>query len=235
MRQALKKLIPVMIIIVLMIIFFSLDLGKYFTFQMLKEKHEYISGLVSDHPFTSALVFISLYIIAIALSLPIAGILSLGMGYLFPLPLSTLYVVVGATIGACLIFLAAKTALKAVLYERVKPFLSKIEKEMKKNGASYLLTLRLIPLIPFWLVNLAPAFLDVPLKTFAWTTFVGIIPGSFVFTQAGAGLSTILENNDHFSFRVLFTPQVQIAFAILIIFSIVPIVIKKVREKNHDR
>ncbi|MCI5052364.1 MAG: VTT domain-containing protein [Simkaniaceae bacterium] len=227
-----KKLIPIGVIILLIILFYALDLGRFFTFESLKAQHEDIKAFVSRHPITTPLLFITLYIIAVALSLPIAGILTIGMGYLFPLPLSTLYVVIGATIGATIIFLAARSAFSAILYKKVEPFLSKIEGNMKENAAMYLLTMRLIPLIPFWLLNLAPAFLSVPLRTFVWTTFVGIIPGSYVYTQAGLGLASVFEDSDHFTFGAIFTPEVIIAFCVLIAFSLIPIIYKWIRGRK---
>jgi len=228
----LSRIIPLAIIILMMAAYYIFDLGQYFTFMQLKEKHHQLKAFVDAHSILAPILFTSLYILTIALSIPIAGILSLGMGYLFPLPFSTLLVVIGATIGATCIFLAAKTALANLLYEKVKPFLSKFDKLLKENGSLYLITLRLIPLIPFWLLNLAPAFLGISLRTFIWTTFVGIIPGSFVFTQAGSGLASVLESDaTTFSFGALFTPQVVIAFCLLIAFSLIPIIYKHFKKR----
>jgi uncharacterized membrane protein YdjX (TVP38/TMEM64 family) len=95
---------------------------------------------------------------------------------------------------------------------------------------SYLLFLRLVPLFPFWLVNLAPAFLGIPLRTFVWTTFIGIIPGAFVFAQAGAGLGAILDSNQGLSINGIFNWQVKIALIALGIFALIPILVKKIRK-----
>ncbi len=235
MKEKLKKLVPLVIIVLLIAAYYVFDLGRYFTFARLKEQHHHMQQFTRDHYLLSPIIAISAYIITVSLSLPIAGLLTIFIGYLFPIPLSTLYVVVGATIGATIIFLAAKSAFSALFYEKVKPFLKRIEPNMRENAAGYLITMRLIPLIPFWLLNLAPAFLNVPLRTFVWTTFVGIIPGSFVYTQAGSGLASVFEESDHFTFSAIFTKEVIVAFTLLIIFSLIPTVYKLIRKKMHKK
>ena len=167
-----------------------------------------------------------------ALSVPGAVFLTLLGGYLFPQPFSTIYVVFSATCGATLIFLAARTALKEILKKKAGPFLQKMEKGFQENAVSYLLFLRFVPLFPFWLVNIAPAFFRVSLITFVWTTLVGIFPGSLVFTLAGGGLEKILENNETFSITTIFNTQIKIALVLLGIIALVPIIWKKFKKNN---
>ena len=97
-----------------------------------------------------------------------------------------------------------------------------------------MLFLRFVPLFPFWIVNIAPAFFGVRLRTFVWTTLVGIAPGSFVFTLAGAGLETIFDTNQPFSISAIFNTQMKIALSLLGVFALVPILIKKIK-KSRDR
>ena len=167
------------------------------------------------------------YIAAIALSIPGSTLLSLLCGYLFPQPLSTLYVVVAATCGAILVFLTARTALADSLRKRAGPFLQKMELGFRRNMVSYLFFLRFIPLFPFWLVNIAAAAFGVPLRTFIWTTFVGIIPGSFVFTLVGEGLEKIVNNQGTFSLRSIINPEILVALILLGILSLLPVFLKK--------
>ena len=183
-----KKLIPLIIIVLLMVAAYFFGLGDYFTFDSLKVNREKLLSFTGNHPLLSPVLFITLYTVVVALSLPAATLLTLIGGFLFPLPLSTLYVLMGATLGASALFLAAKTALQEILKKKAAPFLKKMESGFNKNSASYLLFLRFIPLFPFWLINLAPAFFNVRFRTYLWTTLVGIIPGSYVYTQAGSGL-----------------------------------------------
>lgn len=228
-----KKWLPLLIILCGMLIIYFFHLYRYFDINKLQLHHHALKLWVEAHPFSAPILFIGVYILSTAFSVPGGAILSIIGGFLFPQPLCTIYVVVGATIGATLLFLAAKTALGDLLKQKASPFLKRLESGFKKNQVSYLLFLRFVPLFPFWLVNLAPAFFSVPLKTYLWTTAVGIIPGAFVYTQAGRGLEAILDQPEPLSIQGLFNPQVRWALILLGVFSLVPILIKRLRRK-HD-
>jgi len=178
-------------------------------------------------------VFIGVYTLSTALSIPGAVFLTIFGGFLFPQPYSTLYAVFGATFGAILIFLAAKTALGDTLKHKAGKRMQKMRAGFQDNAANYLLFLRLVPLFPFWMVNLAPAFFGVTLLTFAWTTFVGIIPGAFVFAQAGAGLGSILDSAEEFSVGEILTWDVKIALLALGIFALIPPMVKHFKGKKN--
>ena len=223
----LKRFIPIIIIIVLMVIAFSLGFGKYFTVENLTAHHQAVKDYVALHSFWSPLIFMVVYLVAIALSIPGGALLSLIGGFLFGVPVGTIYVLIGATFGATLIFLAARSAFSEILRKRAGPFLKKMEKGFHENKISYLLFLRFIPLFPFWLVNIAPAFFRVPLLTYVWTTLVGIIPGSFAYTQAGTGISAILEGDEPLSLEAIFNPKMRIALIVLALVSLGPILVKK--------
>lgn len=239
--EKIKHWIPLFVIIVLMAIAYFSGLSHYLSFEQLKLHRQEVIVFVSSHWIQASLLFILLYAVVAALSLPVEIFLSVAGGFLFPQPFSTLYIVIGATIGATLVFLAAKTAFAPILKKKTGGFLKKIEAGFKKHGASYLLFLRLIPLFPFWLVNLAPAFLNVSLRTFVWTTFVGIIPGSFVFAEAGAGLGAILDSNQPFSLTSIFDPKVKIALEVkiaviaLVLFAIISIIVLKMAKKKTKK
>ncbi len=158
--------------------------------------------------------------------------LSIIGGFFFNIPWGVIYVVIGATVGATIIFLAARTALRDLLRKKAGPFLKEMEGGFQKNAASYLLFLRFIPLFPFWLVNIASASLNVKARTYIWTTFVGIIPGSYVYTQAGSGLGIIFEEGKSFSLDSIFNTQMNFALILLALFSLIPILVKKL---IHDR
>ncbi|HIF10986.1 MAG TPA: TVP38/TMEM64 family protein, partial [Sneathiellales bacterium] len=127
----------------------------------------------------AAVAFIAVYAAAIAVSVPGAAILTMTSGFLFGAVVGTLCAVTGATIGAVIVFAAARTAVGDLLKAKAGPRLKKMEAGFRENAFSYLLTLRLIPIFPFWLINLAPAFLGVPILIFFAATFIGIIPGGF--------------------------------------------------------
>ncbi len=222
-----KRFLPLLFIVILMGVAYALGAHKYLTFEMLQRHHQAIKGFLGAHPVITPILFTLIYAVATSLSLPGGAILSLIGGFLFPIPWSTLYVLVGATVGASVIFLAAKSAFGEVLRRKAGPFVQKMEKGFQKNAWSYLLFLRFVPLFPFWLVNIAPALFNVRFVTYAWTTFVGIIPGAYVFTQAGAGLGAIFEQGKRFSLGALFNWQLRVALIALALFALVPIMIKK--------
>lgn len=227
-----KRFIPLMIILVLMGVVYATGLHKYFTFTNFQSTHATLKAFVAAHPVITPILYIFIYAVATSLSIPGGAILSLLGGFLFPMPLSTAYVVVGATVGASVIFLAARSAIGDFLAKKAGPFLKKMEKGFQKNAWSYLLFLRFVPLFPFWLVNIAPAVFGISFWTFLWTTFVGIIPGAYVYTQTGRGLGAILETGQEFSIESILNIHLRIALVVLGLFALIPIIIKKLNVKK---
>lgn len=225
-----KKWIPIIIIIILMLIVYFSGVTKYLTFETIKENRQLILSYIDQYPLLMPFLFTLIYVVMTALSLPGGALLSILGGFIFGVPLSTIYVVVGATIGATIIFSAARTAMGDLLKRKAGPFLLKMETGFQKNAASYLLFLRLIPLFPFWLVNIAPAFFNVKTRTYLWTTFLGIIPGAYVFTQAGNGLGAIFDSGKEFSVETVFNIEIKIALIVLALFALIPIFVKRLRR-----
>lgn len=219
-----KRFIPLIIIAVLMLLAWYFNLTQYLSYEAIRANRMALVDYVEQHYILAPLVFIGAYITVTALSIPVAVYLTLLGGFLFPQPLSTLYVVTGATIGACFLFFAASTALGETLRERAGPRLAKMRSGFQENAAGYLLFLRLVPLFPFWLVNIAPALLGVPFITFLWTTALGITPGAFVYAQVGTGLGAIFESGEEFSVNALLNNDIKIAFVALGIFALIPTV-----------
>lgn len=227
-----KRLIPVAILLAGLGAFFGLGLNKYVTFDTLKEHRGELMALVAAHPVASVLVFIAVYAAATALSLPGGALLTLTGGFLFGIWLGAAAVVIGATIGASLLFLAARSALGDVLRAKAGPFLARMEAGFKENALSYLFVLRLIPAFPFFVVNLVPAFLGVPLSTFVIATFFGIMPGTFVFASIGAGLGSIFDSMQEVSLKGALTPEVITALIGLAVFSLIPVAYKKLKARR---
>lgn len=230
-----KRFIPFLVLLILMIVGYVSGIYEYLTLETLKDKQFEIKGFVRGHPFLAPVIFILIYTVFTGLSLPAATILSLICGFLFPIPLSTLYVITGATLGALVIFLATRTAFGEILRHKAGPFLKKMELGFQKNAWSYLLFLRLVPLFPFWLVNVAAAFFQVRFLTFLWTTFVGIIPGSYAYTQAGAGIGAILESEEPISFSGIFNAQTVISLVALGILILGSFIVKKFVLKRSKK
>ena len=134
-----------------------------------------------------------------------------------------------ATIGATALFLAARLSLGEMLRQRAGPAVRKMEAGFHKSEMSYMLVLRLVPLFPFWLVNLAPAFLDVRLRTFVIGTFFGIIPGTAVYAYVGSGLGSIFETSESFSISAVMTPEIIAGLTALALLALVPVAYKKIK------
>ncbi|MCG8543632.1 MAG: TVP38/TMEM64 family protein [Alphaproteobacteria bacterium] len=232
-RSLVKRLLPLGVIAAGMAAAFALGLDEYLTFEALRENRSLLLGYVAAHEVLAVLVFIALYAAATSLSLPGGAALTIAGGFLFGSIAGTVWVVIGATLGATGIFLVAKTALGESLRRNAGPHLRKMEAGFRENALSYLLVLRLVPLFPFFVVNLMPALLGVPLRTYVIGTFFGIIPGTAVFAFVGAGLGSVFDANESFSPASILTPEVVGALVGLAALSLVPVVYKKVKARRQ--
>jgi uncharacterized membrane protein YdjX (TVP38/TMEM64 family) len=204
----------------------------YLSFAELARNRDWLVGLVEELGFAAPIVFVLVYALCTALSLPTGLLLSTLSGFLFGTWLGGLVNVVGATLGATLIFLAARTALADLLRARAGPFLRKLETGFREDELSYMLVLRLVPLFPFWLVNLAPAFLGVRLSTFIIGTMIGIIPGAWVFVSVGTGLGAILDNGGTPDGSALLEPRVLLSIIGLVVLALIPVIYKRFRRTS---
>lgn len=202
-------------------------LASYLSLDTLKTHRETLTAWVAGNVVLAALAYVAAYVVAVAFSMPGAVFLTLSGGFLFGATLGTLLTVVGATIGATLIFLFAKTLFGANALDRFGAPAAKLAEGIRKNAASYLLVLRLVPLFPFFLVNLVPAFVGVPLLTYVLTTFFGIIPGTAVFSLAGAGLGSVLDQGGAITPGSILTPQIIGGLLGLAALSLAAIPLKK--------
>jgi len=202
--------------------------GSYLTWDKLQANKMGLQAYVAAHYISAVFIFIGIYIAATALSVPGAFIITLAGGFLFTSLPATVYVNVGATCGAIIIFLISRYLLGETLQEKYGEKLNTFNKELDENGKSYLLMMRLIPVFPFWMINIFGGLTKIPLKTFAWTTALGIIPGSFVYAFAGSQLGTINSPKD------ILSGQILAALIFLGLLSVIPIVIKKIKGRNKS-
>jgi uncharacterized membrane protein YdjX (TVP38/TMEM64 family) len=221
-----KKLILAAIVVVLISLFFVFDLGRFLTLESLRTNRDALTTFYQKNRFITAGAFIALYIIQTALSLPGAAVLSLAAGAIFGVAMGTLYVNIGATTGATLAFLAARYLFHGMIQSKFGPRLEKINRELETRGINYLLFLRLVPLFPFFLINLGAGLTNMPLRTFVLGTLVGIIPGSLVFCNAGASLATITSMSE------VASPRVLGSFALLGLFALAPVLYQKFKRKQ---
>lgn len=229
---SLRRLWPLAVLAAGIATFFALDLNMYLTFEALRDNRATLTAFVADHALAASLLYLAVYATAVALSLPGGAVLTVTGGFLFGTALGTLQVVVAATLGATALFVIARTTLGDALRARAGPFLKRMEAGFRENALSYLLVLRLIPLFPFFVVNLVPAFLGVPLSTYVIGTFFGIIPGSFVFTSVGAGLGSVFDKAGEFSPSSVLTPQILIALIGLAALALLPVVHRKLKARR---
>jgi uncharacterized membrane protein YdjX (TVP38/TMEM64 family) len=221
--------------IALFIVIRQTGLGSYLSLDTLKTHREALTAWVEANRVIAALAYVGAYVIAVAFSMPGAVFLTLAGGFLFGAMFGTLLTVIGATIGATLIFLFAKTLFGANALDRFGAPAAKLAEGIRKDAASYLLVLRLVPLFPFFLVNLVPAFVGVPLVTYVVTTFFGIIPGTAVFSLAGAGLGSVLDQGGAITPGSILTPQIIGGLVGLAALSLAAIPIKKRLAAREDQ
>ena len=223
----LTRVLPLCLVVAGFFGFFALGFHHYLDFHVLEEHHQWLVRQVGQYVVLSALAFMGLYVVLVALSVPGGSLLTITGGFLFGPLVASVYVVVSATAGATIIFLIAKMALGRVLRARAAPFLHKMETGFHKNALSYMLVLRLIPLFPFWLVNLVPAFLGVSLRTFIIGTFFGIIPGTFIYALVGDGVGALIELGQKPDLYAIFAPRILTPIIGLVLLILAPVLYKK--------
>lgn len=203
-------------------------LGKLITLKEIQKNIGFLQEQVNRFYLLTVFAFILIYFASVTFSFPIATYLTLTAGFLYGPIFGTLYVNIGATLGASANFLLARYLFGQKLQDRYAEQLTRFNREIKSNGQFYLLTMRLIPIFPFFLINILSGLTGVSFITFFWTTAVGIIPGSFVYTFFGKQLSTISSTGD------LLTPPIIIALTLLALLAIVPVLVKKFILKKSE-
>ena len=230
---SLAKLIPLVLIAGGLVAFFAFGLHDYLTFDQLKQHRAELNGWVSKNGVIAPLLFGLAYVVIVAFSLPVASLATLVVGFLFGIVLGSVVVVVGATIGAVILFLAARYALGDYFRGKAGPAIKRMEKGFKEDAFSYLMVLRLVPLFPFFLVNLVPAFLGVSTRVFALATFIGIIPGSIVYVSVGNGLGAVFEKGKDPDLGIIFEPEILLPIIGLAILAMIPVIYKRVVRRRQ--
>ncbi len=227
-----KRFAPVAVLAAGFAAFFVFGLDQYLSLEALREHRGQLQAFVAEHAALAVLVFMAVYTGSTAMSFPGATALTVAGGFLFGSAFGTAYVVLAATLGATLVFLVARSAIGDSLRKRAGPWLAKTEAGFKENAFSYLLVLRLVPLFPFFVVNLVPAFLGVNVRTYVAATLVGIIPGSFVFVSVGAGLGSVLDMSSDLTLGNVLTAEVVAALLGLSALSLLPVIYRKVKARR---
>lgn len=247
-RVLLRRWLPLAAIVLLMALVFAMGWHRHLSFETLARHHGAIQAFILDHRLAAVGLYVAVYIAVVALSLPGGLIMTLTGGILFGGLAGGAAAIVGATIGATIIFLIAKTAFGEHMARRAGAAVEKIAAGFRADAFNYLLFLRLVPVFPFWLVNLVPALAGVRLATFVAATFIGIIPAAFAFAFVGAGLDSVIRAQGasynacvaagrtdcrlDFDVKAAVTPELLAALAALGVIALVPIAVKRWRARR---
>ena len=211
-------------------------LRDYLGFEVLRDNRDALITFRDNHWVLTVLGFVTVYVLIVTFSLPGALIATLTGGFLFGTLFGAAINVTAATLGAILIFLAVKFGLGEKLRQRMDAsagVVSRIKKGLDENQWSMLFFIRLVPAVPFFVANLIPALLDVPLRRFVISTFLGIIPGSLVYTSVGAGLGEVFARGETPNLGIIFEPHILLPILGLCGLSLLPVLIKAVTGKKE--
>ena len=227
-----KKIILLGLLVVIVAVFFHFDLERFLTLEYIKAQQQVIDDYYAENRALTLIGFFLLYVVITGASLPGAAVLTLAGGAIFGLVTALILISFASTIGATLAFLVSRFLLRDWVQGKFGDKLGAINEGIKKDGAFYLFSLRLVPIFPFFIVNLVPAFLGVSLKVFFIATLVGIIPGSFVYATVGAGLGSIFDSGEEFSPAGILTPEIVTALVGLAILALIPVVYKRFKARR---
>ena len=246
--SSIRRFVPLAVIVLAAGFVIAMGWHRQLSLETLERHHAVIHDFVDRNIAAALGGYIALYIVVVALSLPGAVFLTLAGGMLFGVIVGGIAAALGATIGAICIFLVAKSAFGERLIRRAGPRAAKLIDGFCADAFNYLLFLRLVPVFPFWLVNLVPAFAGVRLKTFAAATAIGILPATFVFAFLGASLENILAGEladfracvsaGRADCRLDFNPhagatvKLLAAFALLGVLALVPVLVRRMRSRR---
>lgn len=210
----------------------GLMLDPQATFETLQRQRHELQDWVDANLVRAALLYMVVYVVGVALSIPGAVWMTVLGGFLFGTAAGTAMTVFAATLGATVVFLAARFILGDALRRRVGGFLERLEQGFRRHAFNYLVVLRMLPLFPFWVVNLVPAFVGVPLRTYFLGTLVGIVPGSLVFSSIGAGLAEVADSGGVPDIGILARPEIFLPLIGLAVLALAPVAVARLRRRQ---
>ena len=222
---------PLLLLVAGAVLFFALGGEEQFSLEALAGQRAALLDWVAARPVLAAFAAVVIYAAAVALSLPVGLVLTVIAGLLFGPAVGTVVVVLGATVGATILFVAARTALGDRLRLRVDGALRRMDAGFRDNAFNYMLFLRLVPIFPFWLVNIAPAFTDISLRCYVLATLIGIIPGTLVYVLVGNGLGAVIDAGGTPDLNIIFSPSILAPMIGLAALALLPILIRRRRGR----
>jgi len=232
-----KPYLPLLVLVLVVITVFASGVTRYLNLEALQTHEAALRALVSDHLILALATFIAVYAVATAVSLPGALILTLTGGYLFGPWVGGTSTVIGATLGAVAVFYAVRTSLGAAMRRRAEASGGKLKAVIdgvEAGAFGYILTLRLVPLAPFWLVNIAAALAHAPLRAYALATFLGIMPATFIYSGIGAGIGELIARGEAPDAGVIFEPRILLPLVGLGLLSLGVTLYQRYRAKTGD-
>jgi uncharacterized membrane protein YdjX (TVP38/TMEM64 family) len=229
--RPMRRFGPAILIVVLVIAAFASGLTRHLSLHELRDRRDLLQGLVHTHPILSVAAYVGVYAVVITLCLPAAMVMTLSGGFLFGPWIGGLAASIGCTLGGVVVFLVCRTAAGDVLRRRAGPQVAQIEDEVRRDAFFYIVSLRLFPIMPYWLATLALGFIELPLSTYLIASYVGIVPISFVYAGLGSSLSAIFARHEHADFHMVAQPQVFLPLLGLAILSIIPVVVRRYRRR----
>jgi uncharacterized membrane protein YdjX (TVP38/TMEM64 family) len=226
-RALLARSAPLAIVVAITALALALGWHRELSLSALLERRAAAETFVSQHWIAAVAAYTALYVAVTALSLPCASFLTIFGGLIFGALTATVAALAGATTGATVIFLMAKSALGDCLTRRAGPRVEKVAAGFRADAFNYLLFLRLVPFFPFWLVNLVPALCGVPLRTFVVASALGMIPGTFAYAFFGAGLDSAIKAQNA-------TVELFAGLIVLGLLALVPVVVKHVKSGRRQ-
>jgi uncharacterized membrane protein YdjX (TVP38/TMEM64 family) len=238
-----RRILPILILVLAGATAFATGVHRYLTLESIVIHRQMLQEFVAAHRSSALLLYMLVYVGAVTLSIPGAAFLTITGGFLFGWLIGGAAAAVSGTIGATFVFLIARTSLGDVLIRRAGAGVRRLAAGFREDAFSYLLFLRFLPIVPFWLTNLASALFGVPLRTFLLATQIGVIPGTYAFAVAGSGLDSVIEAQHgaqracleaggvdcgfELKLRYLITPPIVAAFLALGLLSLVPVIVKR--------
>lgn len=236
-----RRFAPVAVIVAGLVFGYLRGWHEYLSLGMLVESREMLRAFVDGNFAMAAVGYVLIYIVAVAFSFPGASLLTIGGGFMFGWFVAGVLTAIAAPIGATIIYLVARSAVGDFLVDMMKrkagPRIRQLAEGFEEDAFSYLLSIRLAPIFPFWVINIAPAIFNVPLGTYIAATVIGILPGTFAYAFLGEGIDSVIAAQeaagDELSVGDLVTPEITAAFVVLAVVSLIPTIVKKFRAARR--
>jgi uncharacterized membrane protein YdjX (TVP38/TMEM64 family) len=227
-----KRFAPLLLLAAVFAVLWSLGLQRHLSWAGLGADRAALEAAVAAHPVLTAVAYAGVYALAVAASIPTGSFLTITGGLMFGTLGGAALAAIAATAGASLLFLAARLALAEPLARRAGPLIDKLRDGLRRDGFSYLLALRLLPIFPFWLVNLAPALVGMAFLPYVAATAIGIVPATVVFASIGAGLGEALGSGTTPDLGIIFRPSILLPLIGLALLSLAPIAWRRWRGSH---